>query len=249
MKPYNRDYILKKINEYNKLIEVKKINNFEIDKKKETDNYIKGYMYEKEDKLSVDIIRLIKSDKELMRISPIEIESSYTFIKFAKGKVGVVGLGLGYVVNELLKKDQVEEVVVYEKEKEIIDLFKINFKNNNKLRIVQEDAYKSEKESFDFFYVDIYYYQLSKQVVEDYKIFNKIHNIKEYFFWGYEHFLLSCRYEEIVWVYVPELWMEGSKLIFAALQEENLLKDYKKLDETLVSEILADFKIIFDEED
>ena len=205
MKPYNRDYILKKINEYNKLIEVKKINNFEIDKKKETDNYIKGYMYEKEDKLSVDIIRLIKSDKELMRISPIEIESSYTFIKFAKGKVGVVGLGLGYVVNELLKKDEVEEVVVYEKEKEIIDLFKINFKNNNKLRIVQEDAYKSEKESFDFFYVDIYYYQLSKQVVEDYKIFNKIHNIKEYFFWGYEHFLLSCRYEEIVWVYVPEL--------------------------------------------
>lgn len=249
MKPFNKEYLLRKMDEYNKLIKENTINDFKIDKKSIMDNYIKGYMYEKEDNLLVNIIKLLKSDKELMRISPIEIESSYTFIKFAKGKVGVVGLGLGYVVNELLKKDNVKEVVVYEKEQEIIDLFKANFENNDKLRIVYGDAYKAKKESFDFFYVDIYYYKLSKKVVEDYKSFNKIHNIKEYFFWGYEHFLLSCRYEEIVWVYIPELWMEGSKLIFTSLQEENLLKYYKKLDENLVSSILADFKIIFDEED
>ncbi|NLZ35224.1 MAG: hypothetical protein GX889_10055 [Clostridiales bacterium] len=251
MKPFERDYVLKKINEYNELINENNINDFKIDKSITINQYIKGYMYEKEDNISVNIIRLLKANKELMRISPIEIESSYSFIKFAKGKVGVVGLGLGYVVNELLKKDNIKEVVVYEKEKEIIELYKRNFNNNNnnKLRIIYGDAYKVKKESFDFFYVDIYYYELSKKVVEDYKIFNKLHNIKEYFFWGYEHFLLSCRYEEIVWVYVPELWMEGSKLIFTALQEESLLNYYKKLDENLVSEILAEFKIIFDEED
>ena len=83
--------------------------------------------------------------------------------------------------------------------------------------------------------------------VDDYIKFNKLHNIKEYFFWGMEHFLLSCKYEEIVWVYIPELWMEISKKIFISLQEENLLSFYKQLDESLVSEVLAKFKDALDD--
>ena len=34
--------------------------------------------------------------------------------KMAKGKVGVVGLGLGYAVEEMAKKPEVEEITVYE---------------------------------------------------------------------------------------------------------------------------------------
>ena len=53
-----------------------------------------------------------------MKISPMEIESSYMFIKYAKGVVGIVGLGLGYVVQELAKKSNVDEIiVVYEQGK------------------------------------------------------------------------------------------------------------------------------------
>ena len=40
--------------------------------------------------------------------------------------------------------------------------------------------------------------------------------------------------------------MEISKKIFGALQEANLLKYYKQLDEKLVSEVLAAFKEVLD---
>lgn len=247
MKPYDFEYIKSKINEYNCLISAKKIGSFEIKNIKNPGEYIDGYMYRKKGNLDVSILELHGPDNIWMRISPMEIESSYMFIKYAKGVVGVVGLGLGYVVQELAKKEEVKKVVVYEKEKDIIDLYYSSFKENNKIEIINEDAFKAKGEKFDYFYVDIYEYKLHTKVVEDFKTFNNLHNIEEYFFWGLEHFLLSCRYEEIVWVYVPELWMDISKKIFVALQESDLLKHYNQLDETLVSEVLSKFKVVLDE--
>lgn len=248
MKPYNKHYVLEKINEYIDIINENEIGDFKI-KKIKKNNLVNGYMYNNSKGIETEYIKLSKDNEELMKISPIEIQSSYNFIKFAEGKVGIVGLGLGYVVQELLKKEKVSEIIVYEKEKEVIDLYLKNFGENKKVKIINIDAFMASKEYFDFFYVDIYYYELVKNVTEDYKKFKYLHNIKEYMFWGMEHFLLSCRYEDIVWVYIPELWMEASKNIFASLQEENLLKYYKQLDEVLVKEILDEFKIIFDNED
>lgn len=247
MKPYDFEYIKSKINEYNCLISPKRIGSFEIKNIKNSGEYIDGYMYRKKGKIDVNILELHGPSNIWMRISPMEIESSYMFIKYAKGIVGVVGLGLGYVVQELAKKEEVKKVVVYEKEKDIIDLYYSSFKENKKIEIINEDAFKAKGKKFDYFYVDIYEYKLHTKVVEDFKIFNKLHKIEEYFFWGLEHFLLSCRYEEIVWVYVPELWMDISKKIFVSLQESDLLKHYNQLDETLVSEVLSKFKVVLDE--
>lgn len=246
MKPYETEFVKDKIKEYNSLIKDNNINGFAINKE-ENFKTKTGYMYEKEIDLGLDIINLEYKGNSLMKISNIEIESSYMFIKYAKGKVGIVGLGLGYVVNELLKKKEVEKVIVYEKEKEVIDLYNLTFKEDKRLKIINEDAYKAKKDKFDYFFVDIYNYKLSNQVVEDYKTFNKLHDITEYLFWGIEHFLLSCRYEEIVWVYIPELWMTISKDIFTSFQEAGLLNCYKQLDEDLVSNILKKFKEILDE--
>lgn len=246
MKPYESGFVKDKIKEYNSLIENNNINGFTINKE-ENFKTKTGYMYERELDLGLDIVNLEYNGNSIMKISNIEIESSYMFIKYAKGKVGIVGLGLGYVVNELLKKKEVKKIIVYEKEKEIIDLYNLSFKGDKRLKIINEDAYKAKKDKFDYFFVDIYNYKLTNQVVEDYKIFNKLHEIKEYLFWGIEHFLLSCKYEEIVWVYVPELWMEISKDIFTSFQEAELLNYYKQLDEDLVSNILKEFKEIFDE--
>lgn len=244
MKPYESKFIKDKIKEYNSLIQNNNINGFTINKEKNFKSKT-GYMYEKE--LELDIINLKHNENSIMKISNLEIEGSYMFIKYAKGKVGIVGLGLGYVVNELLKKKEVKEIIVYEKEKEIIDLYKLSFKEDKRLKIINEDAYTVKKDKFDYFFVDIYNYKLTNQVVEDYKIFNKLHEIKEYLFWGMEHFLLSCKYEEIVWVYIPELWMEICKDIFTSFQESGLLNYYKQLDEDLVSNILKEFKEILNE--
>lgn len=243
MKPYDKNYLIDKINEYNNLISPAKIGSFEIKNINEKKDFINGYMYSKKENIDLSIIELHGLNNIWMKISPLELESSYMFIKYATGRVGVVGLGLGYVVQELAKKDDISEIIVYEKEKEIIDLYYLNFKNNNKIKIINEDAYKADKESFDFFYVDIYEYKLTSQVVDDYIKFNELHDIDEYLFWGMEHFLLSCKYEEIVWVYIPELWMEISKKIFVALQDSNLLEYYKQLDEDLVSNVLEKFKV------
>lgn len=249
MKPYNERYLINKINEYNNLISLGSIGSFKIINTKERKRVINGYMYDKDGALDLDILELHGPDNICMKISPREVESSYMFIKYASGRVGVVGLGLGYVVQELAKKKDISEIIVYEKEKDIIDLYKLSFDENPKVKIINKDAYKAKKEEFDFFYVDIYEYKLTKQVVDDYKKFNKIHKIKEYLFWGLEHFLLSCKYEEIVWVYIPELWMKISKDIFIAFQNANLLNNYEQLDEELVSDILSEFKIIFDDEE
>lgn len=246
LKPYDNKYIHEKIKEYNASISEGKIGKFEIKNKNNNSDYIDGYMYRKKGKINSNVLELHGPDNIWMRISPIEIESSYMFIKYAKGKVGVVGLGLGYVVQELAKKSSVDEIIVYEMEKDVIDLYYSNFESNKKIKIINENAFKAKSQKFDYFYVDIYEYKLDTRVVDDYIKFNEIHKIGEYLFWGVEHFLLSCRYEEIVWVYIPELWMEISKKIFVSLQEANLLQYYKQLDEKVVSKVLADFKEVLD---
>lgn len=182
-----------------------------------------------------------------MRLTPLEIQASYFAIKMARGKVGVVGLGLGYVVEEMAKKAEVEEVVVYEISQDVIDLYYSNFKENPKIKVICCDALEAESKEFDFFYVDIYEYKLTSQIVDDYKKFNEIHNIEDYSFFGMEHFLLSCSYTEIVWVYIPENWMESSRKAFEAIQESNLLEYYEKLDEKLVSQVLEEFKIVLND--
>ncbi|MDU5106274.1 MULTISPECIES: hypothetical protein [unclassified Clostridium] len=246
MKPYDNNYIYDKVKEYNDSISEGRIGNFEIIKKSNNSDFIDGYMCRRKGRINTDIIELQGPDNIWMRISPIEIESSYMFIKYAKGKVGIVGLGLGYVAQELAKKSNVDEIIVYEQEKDVIDLYYSNFEDNEKIKIINKDAFEASSEEFNYFYVDIYEYKLHPRVVDDYIKFNEIHKIEEYLFWGLEHFLLSCKYEEIVWVYIPELWMEISKNIFGALQEANLLKYYKQLDERLVSKVLADFKEVLD---
>lgn len=247
MKPYDRNFVLEKIKEYNEKIHEGRVNDHEIIKIKKREEKVCGYLYEHDEEIDVDILKLRGKDKFWMKLSPREIESSYGIIKQAYGRVGIVGLGLGYVAQEIAKSDKVSEVVVYEFEKDIIELYKKNFGENEKIKIVNEDAYKIKDEKFDYFYVDIYEYKLTDQVVSDYKHFNDALDIEDYVFWGVEHFLLSCRYEDIVWVYIPETWMELSKNIFAALQQSGYLEWYKQLDSELVKKVLEEFKEVLND--
>lgn len=247
MKPFDKNYVLEKINEYNNKINKRKIGDYEIKSIDGLKGIVQGYLYQQEDEYDVNILELHGPNHIWMRLTPLEIQASYFAIKMAKGRVGVVGLGLGYVVEEMAKKSEVKEVIVYEISQEVIDLYYSNFMENPKIKIVCCDALKAESKKFDFFYVDIYEYKLTSKIVDDYKKFNEIHNIEEYSFFGVEHFLLSCSYTEIVWVYIPENWMESSRKAFEAIQESNLLEYYEKLDEKLVSQVLEEFKIVLND--
>ena len=247
LKPFDKEYVLDKIEEYNKKIKSNKVGDYEIKSVDGLQGVIQGYLHSKEDNYDINILELHAPNHVWMRLTPLEIQGAYFAIKMAKGKVGVVGLGLGYVVEEMAKKPEVEEITVYEISKEIIELYYENFPKNSKINIICCDAYNAESKEFDFFYADIYEYKLTSQIVDDYKKFNELHNIEEYSFFGMEHFLLSCSYTEIVWVYIPENWMESSRKAFEAIQESNLLPYYKKLEENIVSQVLGEFKEVLND--
>ena len=180
MIPFEKSYYIQKIKDYENKIKEKKLNKYSI--LKTNIKNPKKYLYKDLNDSKVSIIELRENENIMMSISPYEIQGSFEAIKWAYGKVGIVGLGLGYVVQEILKKDDVEEVVVYEISEDIINLYRENFSKNNKLRIIKGDAFKAKRESFNCFYSDIYQYKLTKNVVEDYIKFNKIHSIDEYSF-------------------------------------------------------------------
>ena len=168
MKPFDKKYVLDKINEYNNKIKKIKIGDYEIKSIDGLKGIVQGYLYEKKDEYDVDILELHGPNHICMRLTPLEIQASYFAIKMARGKVGVVGLGLGYVVEEMAKKAEVEEVVVYEISQDVIDLYYSNFKENPKIKVICCDALEAESKEFDFFYVDIYEYKLTSQIVDFY---------------------------------------------------------------------------------
>lgn len=242
MKPYNKNFVFQEMIRYNNLIGTGTCGNYKIIKNIIKKQNLQGYMYDNKEEYNIDAIQLCKNDVSLMKLTPKEIESSYGAIQAAHGKVGIVGLGLGYVAQEIARKCNVEEVIVYEISKEVIDLYDHNFIQNEKIKIIKGDATKAKGAKFDFFYVDIYEYKLSSRVVQDYGTFNELHEIEDYAFWGLEHFLLSCKYEDIVWVYIPENWIAMSKKAYESLDSSGYIKEYKPLDENLVRKILLEFK-------
>lgn len=247
MKPYNKNFVFQEMTRYNNLIGPGTCGNYKIIKDIIKKQNLQGYMYDNKEEYNIDAIQLYKNDVSLMKLTPKEIESSYGAINAAHGKVGIVGLGLGYVAQEIARKCNVEEVIVYEISEEVINLYDYNFIQNEKIKIIKGDATKAKQTKFDFFYVDIYEYKLSSRVVRDYKTFNELHEIEDYAFWGLEHFLLSCKYEDIVWVYIPENWIAMSKKAYESLDSSGYIKEYQPLDENLVRKILLEFKDLLNE--
>ena len=247
MKPYNYEFIQEEMEKYNSIIDELKLEGCSVCKDEVSLKEADGYMCKINQEEIITRIKLFKDSEFIMEISPREIQGSYHSIKFAKGKVGVVGLGLGYAVQEMAKNSRVDQIIVYEISKEIIEVYNKHFKENPKIRIINQDAYKAEREKFDFFFVDIYGYEITSKVVEDYKKFNALHEIEEYSFWGVEHFLLSCKYDDLLWIFVPEVWVEMSKKAYESMDMCGLIKSYKALDEDLATSILMEFKPILNE--
>ncbi len=100
-------------------------------------------------------------DKELHQIvmsdTPMELETNERFVREARGRVLVGGLGLGIVILAIQAKEEVKEIVVVEKYEEVVALIKERLPLNSKVKVVLGDIkeYPVEK-GFDTIYFDIW---------------------------------------------------------------------------------------------
>lgn len=100
----------------------------------------------------------------MMSDTPMERNTNRGFIQKANGDVIIFGLGLGLVILPLLKKENVQSILVVELYQDLIDLVEPILKKHdtkNKLTIVQGDCFEYHKvipkeKKFDCVYGDIW---------------------------------------------------------------------------------------------
>lgn len=108
-------------------------------------------------------LALKEGDHIWMSATPHEINTMREPVEMAKGKVLVLGLGLGYFPFMVLKKEGIESVTVIENNPEIVSLFKELllpfFPNKEKLRIIEGDAFEHFESSsqYDFVFADLWH--------------------------------------------------------------------------------------------
>jgi hypothetical protein len=88
-----------------------------------------GYMYWETQGAPLQDVPVLRLDgKVWMSLTPMEVQSNFMAIRLAHGRVGTGGLGLGYFVQRVLEKPEVEHVVAYELREEVLELYRRTFR-------------------------------------------------------------------------------------------------------------------------
>ena len=100
--------------------------------------------------------KLTRGGTIVMSNTPAEIRDHIKFIQEAQGKVLIAGLGLGMVLQEVLKKNTVTKVTVVELSQDVINLVGKSYQDP-RLEIVNEDIFKFKPlEHYDYAWFDIW---------------------------------------------------------------------------------------------
>ena len=105
-----------------------------------------------------------EGDMPWVSVCPSEIYSMTPSVSPAVGRVLVLGLGLGYYPLCISEKEDVSEIVIVERQKEIIELFETHllpqFPHRDKIKVVRADAFdyleKTPVGRYDFCFADIW---------------------------------------------------------------------------------------------
>lgn len=85
-----------------------------------------------------------------------EIDDFLPFLRRASGRVLIAGLGMGLLVENLLKSDEIEKIVVVEIDKNVVRMTGRQI-TDDRLHIIQADFLKwIPEENFDFGWYDIW---------------------------------------------------------------------------------------------
>ncbi len=168
----------------------------------------------------VEVPGLFIDNQLWMSITKMEVQSLHIPIQRAHGKVGVIGLGLGYSTLATMKKPEVEQITVFEIDPRVVWYFIRHFhhrKGYEKLRIVTGDALKTCKDfEFDFFFCDRYVTICCDEMLEDISHFKSQNKIEVYHPWGLELCYFVAIQDYYVYGEVPHdilefimFWHEG----------------------------------------
>jgi len=125
-----------------------------------------------------------------MSLTRMEVQSSWVAIQLARGRVVTAGLGLGYAPLRMAEKSSVTEVVVYEENPQVIEMWGALHgarAEAKKVKVVQGDVRELlVDQEFDFCFMDIYSDLLPNQTVTDTYQFTQTNEFGHYMFWGQE---------------------------------------------------------------
>lgn len=179
---------------------------------------------------------VLEDNNEWMTLIPSEIETLREGINKAHGKVITFGLGLGYYPYMVSLKDNVESVVVVEKDPNVIKLFTEHilpqFKFKDKVKVIESDAFmyvKNCKEHYDFSYVDIW-----RDASDGMEMYIRMKNIEH--LWGDTEFMywvetsILCELKRYVFLVLLKNFKDtkiDNRLLPLTRQIEDFYKDYK----------------------
>lgn len=105
-----------------------------------------------------EYVRLTDGFEVVMSNTPMEKRTNRQFVETAHGRVLIGGLGIGMIILAIQDKEDVNEIIVIEKNQEVIDLIQPQLNFNNKVKIVKGDVFTYEPEGkFNTIYMDIWY--------------------------------------------------------------------------------------------
>lgn len=148
-----------------------------------------GYIYVEleKDRTPLRDVPVLRLDGQIwMSLTPMEVQSSFLPIGLAHGRVGTAGLGLGYFVQRVLDKPEVEHVVVYEVRQEVLEMYERTFGRHPKLELRHANARLLEGERWDFFYADMYRQLLTPSAIDDMAALYSANHIGAYHWWSME---------------------------------------------------------------
>lgn len=102
----------------------------------------------------------------VMSNTPMEQQTNLDFVSKAHGKVLIGGLGIGMIILAIQDKENVEQITVVEKSKEVVELVASQLPLNEKVNIVIDDVHTYKPNmKYNTIYMDIWNY-INKDVYE-----------------------------------------------------------------------------------
>lgn len=112
-------------------------------------------------------IRLTHRGGVVMSDTAMEKRTNREFVANAHGKVLIGGLGIGLILLAIQDKEDVEQITVVEKNKEVIELVGSQLPLNSKVHIVNDDVFEYKPLfKYNTIYMDIWNY-INKDVYNE----------------------------------------------------------------------------------